>query len=109
MNLRTVLSAILLLTALASTPPVRAADDAASLYKAKCASCHAPDGSGSSPTGKTLKVPDLRSDEVQKKTDAQLIEITAAGKGKMPAYKDKLTNAQIKDLVAYTRNLAKKK
>lgn len=109
MNLRTVLPAILLLTALVSTPPVRAADDAASLYKAKCASCHAPDGSGSSPTGKTLKVPDLRSDEVQKKTDAQLIEITAAGKGKMPAYKDKLTNAQIKDLVAYTRNLAKKK
>ena len=61
------------------------------------------------PTGKTLKVPDLRSDDVQKKTDAQLIELTTAGKGKMPAYKDKLTDAQIKGLVAYTRELAKKK
>lgn len=88
--------------------PTRA-DDAAALYKAKCIGCHAADGSGGTPAGKALKVGDLRADEVQKKTDAQLIEITTGGKNKMPAFKDKLTGDQIKELVAYVRELAKKK
>ena len=111
MDLRALRSAVVVLFFAVPTLTLsaRAADDSASLYKAKCAACHAADGSGNSPTGKTLKVPDLRSDDVQKKTDAQLIELTTAGKGKMPAYKDKLTDAQIKGLVAYTRELAKKK
>jgi len=86
------------------------ADDSASLYKTKCAVCHAADGSGSGPTGKALGVPDLRSDEVQKQTDAQLNDSIANGKGaKMPAYKGKLTDDQIKGLVAYIRELGKKK
>ncbi len=59
--------------------------------------------------GKTLKVPDLHSAEVQKQTDAQLTDSITNGKGKMPAYKGKLTEEQIKQLVAYTRELAKKK
>lgn len=86
------------------------ADDSASVYKAKCAACHAPDGSGSSATGKALGVPDLRSDATQKQTDAQLIDSITNGKGKkMPAYEGKLSDDQIKDLVAYMRDLAKKK
>ena len=87
----------------------RAESDGASVYKAKCAMCHAADGSGNSPTGKSMKVPDLRSADVQKKTDAQLIEATANGMGKMPAYKGKLTDDQIKQVVVYIRDLAKKK
>lgn len=87
---------------------VRAQNDGASVYKAKCAMCHATDGSGNSPTGKAMKVPDLRSADVQKKTDAQLIEVTANGMGKMPPYKGKLTDDQIKQVVAYIRELAKK-
>jgi mono/diheme cytochrome c family protein len=83
------------------------ADDAAATYKAKCAGCHAADGSGSSPAGKAMGVPDLRGADVQKMTDAQLIDATTNGKGKMPAYKGKLTDDQIKGLVAYIRTLAK--
>lgn len=83
-------------------------DDAAATFKAKCAGCHAADGSGDSPAGKAMKTPDLRSEEVQKMTDAQLIDATTNGKGKMPAYKGKLTDDQIKDLVAFVRTLAKK-
>ena len=49
----------------------------------------------------------LGSAEVQKQTDAQLIAITTDGKGKMPAYKGKLTDAQIKELVAFMRSLKK--
>jgi cytochrome c6 len=88
-----------------------AADDVATekLWKAKCQSCHAADGSGSTPAGKKVEARDLRSPEIQKQTDAELIEITKKGKNKMPAYDKKLTDQQIKDLVAYIRVLGKKK
>jgi mono/diheme cytochrome c family protein len=90
---------------LASIAATANADDAAALYKSKCAGCHAADGSGTSPAGKAMGVPDLRSPELQKKTDAELIDSTTNGKGKMPAYKGKLTDDQIKQLVAYIRTL----
>jgi cytochrome c6 len=86
------------------------AQDGAALYKAKCVVCHSDDGSGSGPTGKQLGVKDLRSDDVQKQTDAQLNDSITNGMGKkMPAYKGKITDDQIKGLVAYIRDLAKKK
>jgi cytochrome c6 len=77
-------------------------------FKAKCAMCHGADGTGSTATGKALKVRDLASPDVQSQTDAQLTEIVTNGKNKMPAYKGKLTDDQIKGLVAYIRGLAKK-
>ena len=89
--------------------PLHAQGDGAALFKTKCAACHGADGSGDTSMGKTLKIRDLRSAEVQKQTDAELTEITTNGKGKMPAYKGKLTDDQIKQLVAAIRDLAKKK
>jgi mono/diheme cytochrome c family protein len=86
------------------------AQDAAALYKSKCAACHGPDGTGNVAMGKTLGVTDLTSGDVQKQTDAQLTDSIANGKGKkMPAYKSKLTDDQIKGLVGFIRELAKKK
>jgi cytochrome c6 len=82
--------------------------DGAGDFKAKCAMCHAADGSGSTATGKALKVRDLGSPDVQGQTDARLTTIITDGKNKMPAYKGKLTDDQIKGLVAYVRGLAKK-
>jgi cytochrome c6 len=82
--------------------------DGAGDFKAKCAMCHGADGSGGTATGKSLKVRDLGSADVQGQTDAQLTEIITSGKDKMPAYKGKLTDDQIKGLVAYIRTLAKK-
>jgi cytochrome c6 len=100
---------VLMALTLAMSGPVHA-QDATSLFKTKCAACHAPDGSGNTPTGKAMGVLDLRSDEVQKETDAQLNDSITNGKGKkMPAYKGKLTDDQIKGLVSYVRDLAKKK
>ena len=114
MELRAFRTAVMILLfavpALSLILSARAADDPAALFKAKCATCHAADGSGNSATGKALAAPDLRSDDVQKQTDAQLIDSTANGKGKkMPAYKGKLTDDQIKQLVGYIRELGKKK
>ena len=78
------------------------ADDAAATYKAKCAMCHGADGKG----GK-MGTRDFASAEVKAETDAQLTDIITKGKGKMPAYSGKLTDADIKGLVTYVRGLAK--
>jgi cytochrome c6 len=84
-----------------------ATPDGAVTYKAKCAMCHGPDGAGQTPTGKSMKVRDLRSADVQKMSDAELMKVIADGKGKMPAYKAKLGSDEIQALVTLIRNLKK--
>jgi mono/diheme cytochrome c family protein len=88
---------------------VRAQNDVEKTYKTHCVLCHAPDGSGSAPTGKALKAEDLRSELIQKKTDAELAAAITNGKGKMPAFGKKLKPDQIAQLVAYIRALPKNK
>jgi len=83
--------------------------DAAANYKAKCAMCHGADGKGDTPAGKKMGVHDFAAPEVQKASDADLIAITTKGKNKMPAYNGKLSDADIKDLIGYIRQLAKGK
>jgi cytochrome c6 len=84
------------------------AQDAAATYKTKCAACHGADGKGETTIGKTNKIRDLGSAEVQQQSDADLTAIIANGKSKMPAYGKSLKPDQMKDLVAYIRSLAKK-
>lgn len=88
--------------------PVHAQNSGADTYKAKCAMCHAADGSGNTPAGKSMKVPPFSSPDLVKMSDADLIAATKNGKGKMPAYAGKLTDPQIKDVIAYIRTLQKK-
>jgi mono/diheme cytochrome c family protein len=97
-----------LVLALLFVPAVRARADAEATYKAKCAGCHGPDGAGSTPTGKAMKVRDFHSPDVQKETDAEWTEIITNGKNKMPKYADKLKDAEIKELIAYIRDFVKK-
>jgi cytochrome c6 len=80
----------------------------ADTYKSKCQMCHAADGTGSTPAGKSTKVIPFNSPDIISKSDADLIAITKDGKGKMPAYKGKLTDAQITDVTAHIRTLQKK-
>lgn len=82
--------------------------DGAGLFKAKCAMCHGPDGAGKTPMGQKLNIRDLHSADAQKQADAALSQIIAQGKGKMPAFSQKLTEDQIKLLVAHIRELGKK-
>jgi mono/diheme cytochrome c family protein len=81
-------------------PQIAAAESAADTYKAKCAMCHGADGSKSMMGAKPLN-----GAEVQKMSDADLNAAITDGKGKMPAYKGKLTDAQIGDLVKFIRTL----
>ncbi len=90
-------------------PTISRADDAAAgLFKTKCAGCHGADGKGETTMGKTLKLRDLASADVQKQSDADLTTLLSAGKNKMPAYGKSLSADQIKGLVGYVRSLGKK-
>ncbi len=81
---------------------------AVDLYKTKCAMCHGADGSGNTPMGKKLGLADLRAKNTQSQADAQLMAVVETGKGKMPGQKDRLSKEEIRQLVAYIRDLAKK-
>jgi mono/diheme cytochrome c family protein len=76
----------------------------ADTYKAKCLMCHAADGTASGPAGKAMNVPSFKA---SKQTEAEMIAETSKGKGKMPAFAGKLTDAQIKDVVGYVKTLQK--
>ena len=105
---KTVLVAALLLVPVAA--PAGGADaDAAATYKGKCAMCHGADGKGQTTMGKNMHLKDLGSEEVQKMKSEDLEKIISDGKGKMPKYKDKLTEAEIDALVTFIRTFAPKK
>jgi mono/diheme cytochrome c family protein len=85
------------------------ADDGAgaAVYRKSCSVCHAADGSGNTPAGKSMKVRDLRTPEVQEQSDEALAAIVADGKAKMPGFKSSLSAEQIRDVVAFLRTLRK--
>ena len=77
----------------------------ADIFKAKCAMCHGADGSASTGMGKSMGLKPLGSPEVQKMSDADLTALITNGKGKMPAYKGKLSDADISAVVKYVKTL----
>jgi mono/diheme cytochrome c family protein len=79
----------------------------ADTYKAKCMMCHAADGSGNTPAGKSMGAIPFKSAALIKASDIDLIATTTNGKGKMPGYKSQLTAPQIADAIAYIRTLQK--
>ena len=89
-------------------PVTMHAQTGAATYTSKCQMCHSADGSGSTPAGKAMKAIPFSSPDLIKASDAQLIASTKNGKGKMPAFGAKLSDAEIKDVVAYIRTLQKK-
>ena len=91
-----------------ATPPEQGGG-AVTIFNSKCASCHGQTGAGDTAIGKSLQIPDLRSPEAQKLSDAQITQLINKGKTPMPAFRGNLTPAQIQSLVAYVRTLGKKK
>jgi len=89
------------------TLPVQAQDSGEKTYKAKCAACHGADGAGTG-AGKAMKARDFCSDDVKKETTAEMTDIIVKGKNKMPSYDKKLSDAEVKDVVAYIKGLCKK-
>jgi mono/diheme cytochrome c family protein len=75
-------------------------------FKAQCASCHGPDGAGTS-AGRSLNVLDLRSPTVQGQSDAQLEQIVKNGINNMPGFGDSLSDQEIAAVVAHVRTFGK--
>lgn len=83
---------------------VYAADDGVALFEAKCAGCHGKDGRGSA-FGKQNGAPDFTDAKWQQQHGtAELKDAVTNGKGsKMPAWKGKLSAAEIEAVVGRVR------
>ena len=79
------------------------------LFTGKCAMCHGADGTGNTAMGKRFNIQNLRSPEIQKRSDAELAATITKGKNKMPAFEGKLTPDQVNNVIAHIRELQKQK
>ena len=75
------------------------ADDAAALFAKRCASCHGKDGKGT-PVGQKMGAKDLAA---VKASEEELVTVISNGKGKMAAYKGKLSDDEIKSLAKFVK------
>lgn len=82
------------------------AADAPALFLKSCAPCHGKDGKAETPAARKLGVKDLSLSQL---TDAQIEQQIREGKqenqttSKMPAFKEKLSDEEIKSLVPVTK------
>jgi mono/diheme cytochrome c family protein len=77
------------------------------VFETNCAQCHKPDGSGGKVTveGKDLNVEDLTSNKIKNFSDEKIIGYILKGlpdEG-MPAFEDKLSEGEMRDVVLYIR------
>lgn len=95
----------LLLVTIVGSAGMAAAAGAGATWAANCASCHGKDGSGNTMMGKKLGVKDYTKN--QSFSDAEATKAIKDGSGKMKGFGSKLSDADIKALVAYVRSLKK--
>ena len=74
-------------------------------YKKNCEACHGPEATGGpvKVDNKTIKVPSLKADHAIKHTDEQLTKMITNGEEEMPAFKDKMSAAEISEMVRFIR------
>ena len=106
------LIALTVATLLVAGASARAADVKENWEK-HCVKCHGPDGKGDTKMGKKLEVKDYTDPKIQEKMkDAEMAKQIKEGKKegdkvRMKAYAEVLTEAEVKDLVAYVRAFKK--
>jgi mono/diheme cytochrome c family protein len=100
------LAVFLPLAAVAGTPR--------QIWEDQCMGCHGANGDGKTKEGMKLRIKDYTDPDVQAAfTDSGLLRNLLLGVGakvdgdRMPSFKDKLTIAEAKDLVAFIRTLKK--
>ena len=90
---------IVIALAVLSLAGVAVADDTATLFSQKCATCHGKDGKGTS-VGLKMGAKDLTASKL---SEQEIEGVISGGKGKMTAYKDKLSGDQIKALAKFVK------
>jgi mono/diheme cytochrome c family protein len=104
---------LIVVTLLVATSVSLRAADAKALWDANCAQCHGKSGNADTKMGKTLSAKDLTDPKVQAAfTDAKATQsikegVKENGKTTMKAFGGKLSDDDVKALVAYVRTLKK--
>jgi mono/diheme cytochrome c family protein len=80
---------------------------AADMFEKKCASCHGKDGKGQTKMGEKLGIADLTKVKISA-AEAEKVISEGNTEKKMPAYKGKITDDEIKQLAQYAVSLQKK-
>ena len=75
-------------------------------FTKNCEPCHGPTGEGglAKVDNKQVKVPSLKAEHAIKHTDDQLTKMITNGEEEMPAFKDKLSQQEIADMVKFVRH-----
>lgn len=97
--MRQLARATMVLATLLTAGPARA-QGAAANFETKCATCHGKDGKGHTKLGERLALKDLAAFAG---AEADVEKVITDGKGKMPAFKGRLTEGEIKELAAYVK------
>ena len=106
-----VIAPIITLILLGASASLLQAADAKALWDANCAQCHGKSGNADTKMGKALSAKNLTDPKVQTAfTDAKATQsikegVKQNGKTTMKAFGGKLTDDEIKALVAYVRTL----
>jgi len=101
---------LLLGLAMAVAPAAFCGDGGSEVFTKACASCHGKDGKAQTPAAKKLGVKDLSESKL---TDEQIAQQMLEGKldpkkeSKMPAFKEKLTKAEIDLLIPVVKAFRK--
>ena len=78
------------------------------IYGRRCASCHGRDGRGDTAKGKLRGARNLTDPQWQAEvSDERIFNSITNGRGKMPSYGKKITEAETNSLVSYVRALKK--
>lgn len=89
--------------------PVSPAERGQALYLERCAVCHGPQGRGDGPEAPFLspRPASLISAGSSVKSDTELLAVIANGKPRtaMPAWRDRLSEEQRREVLAYIRSL----
>jgi len=77
------------------------------LYETDCVVCHGERGKGDGIIGVSLRPPpaDLTAPQTKAKSDQDLAAVIRDGRGAMPAWKNRLTEQDVQNLLVYIRSL----
>jgi mono/diheme cytochrome c family protein len=91
-----------------NSSPSAGASTPEALYRRRCVSCHGRDGRSDTVQGKLRSARDLTDPKWQADvSDARIFNSITNGKGRMPGFGTKISEAQTDSLVSYVRGLKK--
>lgn len=92
----------------ASPSPAASVDQFATAranFAKNCEACHGEDATGGlvKVDNKRIKVPSLKAEHAIKHTDDEIMKMITSGEEEMPAFKDKMSQQEIAEMVRFVR------